>query len=52
MDPTNLNYDVMEEEFAYSMGVQAFIFGFPSTIVERERRIRLNPQLLKRMQGR
>lgn len=32
-----------EEEFAYSMGIQAYIFGLPLTILERERRIRLDP---------
>lgn len=37
------DYDHFEEEFAYSMGIQAYIFGEPLTIFERERKIRLDP---------
>ena len=40
-------FAVLEEEFAYSMGVQAYVFGVPLTIYERERRIRLDPDLLE-----
>lgn len=46
MSKLDAKYDIMEEEFAYSMGIQAYIFGLPLTIFERERRIRLDPDLL------
>ena len=39
-------YALMEEEFAYSMGVQAYVYALPLTIFERERRIRLDPELM------
>ena len=32
-----------KEEWAYSVGVQAYVFGLPLTILERERKIRLDP---------
>lgn len=42
----DIEYKIMEEEFAFSMGIQAYIFGLPMTIFERERRIRLDPELI------
>ncbi|WP_164914206.1 DUF1254 domain-containing protein [Aquimarina sediminis] len=35
-----------KEDWAYSVGVQAYIFGLPLMIFQRERRIRLNPESL------
>lgn len=37
------NFPEYEEEFAYSMGLQAYIFTFPLKIFERERLVRLDP---------
>lgn len=48
---TTISFDKMEEEFAYSMGIQAYTFGLPLTICERERRIRLNPAAMQSMIG-
>lgn len=47
----DVKYDVMEEEFAYSMGIQAYVWGLPLTIMERERRIRLDPDLMASQVG-
>ena len=33
------------------MGVQAYVFCLPLTIFERERRIRLDPELIAQQQG-
>ncbi len=38
------------EEWAYSMGIQAYTFALPLTIFERERRIRLDKELLAEQQ--
>ena len=48
---TSISFDKMEEEFAYSMGIQAYTFGLPLTIGERERRIRLNSAARQSMIG-
>ena len=37
-----------EEEWAYSVGVQNYVFGLPLTIFERERRVRLDPAALEK----
>lgn len=42
----DMKYSVFEEEFAYSMGIQAYIYCLPLTIYERERRLRLDPELM------
>lgn len=39
-----------EEEWAYSVGVQTYVFSLPLTIFERERKLRLDPAALKRAQ--
>ena len=36
-----------EQEWAYSVGVQNYVFGLPLIILERERKIRLDPALLE-----
>ncbi len=36
-----------EEEWAYSVGIQNYVFGLPLTIFERERKIRLDPVALE-----
>lgn len=36
-------FPLYEEEHAYSMGIQAFVFTFPLSIAERERKVRLDP---------
>ena len=51
MSSEDIDYDKMEEEFAYSLGIQAYIFGLPLTIFERERRIRLDPDLMASQEG-
>jgi len=38
-----------KENWAYSVGVQAFVFGLPLTIFERERGLRLNEKKLERV---
>lgn len=38
-----------KENWAYSVGVQAFVFGLPLTIFDRERRLRLNEKKLERV---
>lgn len=40
--------DIARENWAYSVGMQAYVFGLPLGIFERERRLRLNPALLDR----
>ncbi|MEU7202850.1 DUF1254 domain-containing protein [Streptomyces sp. NPDC045470] len=40
-----------EEQWAYSVGIQNYVFGLPLTIFERERALRLNPIALKRAQA-
>lgn len=47
----DIKYSAFEEEFAYSMGIQAYIYCLPLTILERERRIRLDPDLLQSQIG-
>ena len=37
-----------EEEWYYSVGVQNYVFTLPLTIVERERKLRLNPVALEK----
>lgn len=39
------------EEWAYSMGIQAYTFGLPLTIMERERKIRLDPDKIAAQKG-
>lgn len=51
MSKLDIKYSVLEEEFAYSMGIQAYIYGLPLTILERERRIRLDQVLLDSQKG-
>lgn len=41
-DGTKL-FPLYEEEYAYSAGIQAYIFGLPLLILERERKVRLTP---------
>ncbi len=36
-----------EEEWAYSVGIQNYVFGLPLTIFERERKLRLDPVALE-----
>ncbi len=38
-----------EEKWAYSVGVQAYIFGRPLAVFERERRLRLIPAVIERV---
>jgi hypothetical protein len=35
-----------EEQWAYSVGIQNYVFGLPLTIFERERALRLDPAAL------
>ena len=37
-----------EEEWYYSVGIQNYVFTLPLTIVERERKLRLNPVALEK----
>lgn len=37
-----------EEQWAYSVGVQNYVFGLPLTIFERERSLRLDPDALEK----
>ena len=37
-----------EEQWAYSVGVQNYVFGLPLTIFERERSLRLDPVALEK----
>ena len=37
-----------EEEWAYSVGIQNYIFGLPLTIFERERKLRLDPAAVEK----
>ncbi len=37
-----------EEEWYYSVGVQNYVFTLPLTMLERERKIRLNPVALEK----
>ena len=37
-----------EEAWAYSVGVQNYVFGLPQTIFERERKVRLDPVSLEK----
>lgn len=37
-----------EEEWAYSVGIQNYVFGLPLTIFERERKVRLDPVALEK----
>ncbi|VVD68362.1 signal peptide protein [Pandoraea pneumonica] len=37
-----------EEAWAYSVGIQNYVFGLPLTIYERERALRLNPAALEK----
>ncbi len=46
MTMLDAKYALMEEEFAYSMGIQAYIYCLPLTIFERERSLRLNPDAI------
>ena len=48
-DPDIRNKDAAsEEEWAYSVGVQNYVFGLPLTIFERERKLRLDPVALEK----
>ncbi|MGW4356487.1 hypothetical protein ACWELJ_30810, partial [Nocardia sp. NPDC004582] len=37
-----------EEDWAYSVGIQNYVFGLPLTISERERALRLDPVALEK----
>ncbi len=37
-----------EEQWAYSVGIQNYVFGLPLTILERERALRLDPAALEK----
>lgn len=37
-----------EEQWAYSVGIQNYVFGLPLTITERERKLRLDPVALEK----
>lgn len=37
-----------EEAWAYSVGIQNYVFGLPLTILERERKVRLDPVALEK----
>ncbi len=37
-----------EQDWAYSVGVQNYVFGLPLMILERERKVRLDPEALKK----
>lgn len=37
-----------EQDWAYSVGVQNYVFGLPLLILERERKVRLNPETLEK----
>jgi hypothetical protein len=37
-----------EEQWAYSVGVQNYVFGLPLTTFERERKVRLDPVALEK----
>lgn len=37
-----------EEQWAYSVGIQNYVFGLPVTILERERALRLDPAALEK----
>ncbi|MBB6521762.1 DUF1254 domain-containing protein [Pseudoteredinibacter isoporae] len=41
--------EAAKENWAYSTGIQAYVFGLPMTIFDREYRIRTNPKLLARV---
>ncbi len=41
--------EIARENWAYSLGVQAYVFGLPLKIFERERSRRLNPKVLERI---
>ena len=51
MSKLDIKYSAFEEQFAYSMGIQAYIYCLPLTILERERRIRLDPAQIAAQQG-
>ncbi|XP_028398314.1 uncharacterized protein LOC114521938 [Dendronephthya gigantea] len=51
MSSSDVDYNKMEEEFAYSMGIQACIFGLPLKIFERLRKVRLDPDLMQKQEG-
>ena len=43
-DPSMRGLDAdAEEQWAYSVGLQNYVFGLPLTIFERERKLRLDP---------
>lgn len=37
-----------EEEWNYSVGIQNYVFTLPLTMLERERKVRLNPGALEK----
>ena len=37
-----------QEEWSYSVGLQTYVFTLPLTMLERERKIRLDPVLLEK----
>ena len=37
-----------EEEWYYSVGIQNYVFALPLSILERERKVRLNPVALEK----
>ena len=51
MSSSDIDFDKMEEEFAYSMGLQVYVFGLPLEIFENQRRIRLHPDLKQQQEG-
>ena len=48
-DPSMREMDAdAEEQWAYSVGLQNYVFGLPLTIFERERKLRLDPVALEK----
>lgn len=46
---TGAQDDVAREEWAYSLGLQAYVFGLPLVVFEREYALRTNPEKIARI---
>jgi hypothetical protein len=46
---TSANDDLAKEKWAYSLGVQAYVFGLPVVIFEREYSLRTKPAVIERI---
>lgn len=47
---TSANDDAAREEWAYSLGLQAYVFGLPLVVFDREYSLRTRPAVIERIQ--